>query len=769
MNKYIKKTKQVKQILSTVKAKDEDEWRKIGSYIKGLGEEVDGANIFSEWKGGGLFTDWRGAGVVKTSRTFVEMKPASYEDSYKFIFGAWNEHNIFALFPTYNTTQTTNLISWNEVIQMASSPPSLVKDRTPCLVPQLSGKKNKQAVIEHNQMTALIIDIDERAPTIDEVKGKLTSLLGGSAALIYSTSSAHRLKKGVIQGDRWRVLIPLKTAVSCHRWLDMQNALVFAFGGDKAAARIAQVAYAPNNPDNEFYKHEAIQGEPLDPNQLPPLFTELLDRLKGLEAEKIAEKQALTAKTLASRPINNSGGFSIASVNEAYDTAQVLKSKGYIRVGKKYISPSSQSGKAGVILFDDGRWFSHHGSDVDIGLKCDGGVCGDAFDLICYYDHGSDTVKTLASLAGQLDSEGQKQRQREYMQAKQAKQPPMPPQPPMNNQEGTTPSVVQEEVIMSQGDVASYMADLFSDVELTAAAVKEMKETKFLIDDVIVRGHFQVFAAPANGGKSALFRYFCEQLVKQDMQVLYVNVDAGASDLMKHYRHATKHGYKVLAPDARVGMSVDDIRGKLEVINKAGIPLNDYVFIIDTLKKFCDVISKSNSKDLYKLFRQLTVKGATICCLGHCNKYTDENDQHIYEGTADLRNDVDELIYFDSVLDEGTNILEVTTRPDKVRADFKPISFTIDKNNQLEVKPCDSAIKIISSKDKEMIESIKEAINRGITTQTAIGEVLAGDFKLSTKAARKKLIDFTEWDDPIIKSEKTGVRNELKYRIINGK
>ena len=43
------------------------------------------------------------------------------------------------------------------------------------------------------------------------------------------------------------------------------------------------------------------------------------------------------------------------------------------------------------------------------------------------------------------------------------------------------------------------------------------------------------------------------------------------------------------------------------------------------------------------MLRSLTGRGATVICLGHCNKYPDKDGWPIYEGTSDLRSDFDEL------------------------------------------------------------------------------------------------------------------------------
>jgi len=73
-----------------------------------------------------------------------------------------------------------------------------------------------------------------------------------------------------------------------------------------------------------------------------------------------------------------------------------------------------------LICFSDGRWFSHHSGDAGIGLSCESGVCGDAFDLYAYYEHGGDATKGLAKLCASLDPEGQKKRQFEYMKRRAA-------------------------------------------------------------------------------------------------------------------------------------------------------------------------------------------------------------------------------------------------------------------------------------------------------------------------------------------------------------
>lgn len=319
----------------------------------------------------------------------------------------------------------------------------------------------------------------------------------------------------------------------------------------------------------------------------------------------------------------------------------------------------------------------------------------------------------------------------------------------------------QSLVMTGIGDIGA----LFDDLALNDEVVEEMANAKFLIDDVLVEGSLSVFAAPANGGKSALFRYFCELLHKAGKITLYVNSDAGASDLKKHYDHAQKYKYRVVAPDARIGKSASDVTNLLKSIAKSNASCKEYVFILDTLKKFTDVISKAQAKEFYTLLRSLTVKGATICLLGHCNKYKDENGQHVYEGTADLRNDVDNLIYFDSFLNEQTNILEVTTRPDKTRAEFHPTSFNIDKNNNLQVTPVNGVINIIPAEDREIIDTAKAAISDGFDSQGMIIDYVKDRLALGDKKIKSRLDTYS--DEPNIELIKfsSGKGRGVSYKI----
>jgi KaiC/GvpD/RAD55 family RecA-like ATPase len=257
---------------------------------------------------------------------------------------------------------------------------------------------------------------------------------------------------------------------------------------------------------------------------------------------------------------------------------------------------------------------------------------------------------------------------------------------------------------------------LFADLELSEDHVVNMNDAEFIVPNLIVRSHVAAIVAPANSGKTALFVHFAKQIAQAGYDLYYINCDASPPDLKRHFEHAKKYNYQLIAPDAIPGKSPNDVivelRDNLEVLND----LSKIVIILDTLKKFVDIIDKPRSKLLYSLIRALTVRGCTFILLGHTNKHPGRDGQMVYEGTGDLRNDVDEMIYLDAEKDEAKSALRVTTRPDKVRADIKPRSFLIHLPDRT-VEELDRPLRILRGHEAEILELAIEGIWLGNKSQ----------------------------------------------------
>ena len=73
----------------------------------------------------------------------------------------------------------------------------------------------------------------------------------------------------------------------------------------------------------------------------------------------------------------------IQQYNDKHSVHELLSYYNYTqKAPDRYLSPFSSTGLAGVIVFPDGRVFSHHGSDP---WACEHSL--DAFDLFCQMEH----------------------------------------------------------------------------------------------------------------------------------------------------------------------------------------------------------------------------------------------------------------------------------------------------------------------------------------------------------------------------------------------
>ena len=261
-------------------------------------------------------------------------------------------------------------------------------------------------------------------------------------------------------------------------------------------------------------------------------------------------------------------------------------------------------------------------------------------------------------------------------------------------------------------------------MEVTADHVRSITEAKFAWRRLFVEGHMIVIAAKSNAGKTAIAMRAAAEMSDSGYTVLYVNADASASEIRQHHSHAEDSGYRLLNPDITNG-SAQYITNELRRLARSGEALSKTVVILDTLKKFADLMSKSDAKDFNMVLRSLTAKGMTVIVLSHTNKYEDHDGSPIHEGVGDLRNDFDELIYLIPVTNEDQTIT-VSTKINKCRAVLKNETFLIDVDREVNVLPqyVDTAEKARQQKhlenDRGMIEFITQNLRIASCSVTSL-------------------------------------------------
>ncbi len=222
--------------------------------------------------------------------------------------------------------------------------------------------------------------------------------------------------------------------------------------------------------------------------------------------------------------------------------------------------------------------------------------------------------------------------------------------------------------------------EVFSHLIVTAEDVAKIGKERYVIKGLIIQGHICIIVGEPGSGKTALIAGLAPEMIRNGYKVLYFNLDCGGVELKRHQIEAEQAGYVVISPDLKQS-SPDEVVKLLKKMAGSKTDLSDTVVVMDTLKKFVDLMSKSDVKNLMATLRMLTTRGCTIIPLGHCNKGRDKDGNLIYEGVGDVKNDTDELQFLE--YNKQCDGQTITTYHDpqyggKTRGEIEQQSFHLD-------------------------------------------------------------------------------------------
>ena len=239
----------------------------------------------------------------------------------------------------------------------------------------------------------LELDYDDGQITPEQAADLLRA--EGLRAIVCSTYTSAPDK------PKWRAFLPLSKPYAAKHRAALVGAVDSILGHVIApeSYREKQIFFIGRNPESD-YSVIQCEGECLD--TLPAMQQAARDYLAEKKAEALAAANVKTEALQRARVEKVAGGqvSIIQSFNESYDLFTIIGNHGYTRKGKRYKSPTSQSGLAGINVLDcdDGnqRIFSHHSSD-----PLNTGMALDAFDCFCILEHGNNTGAAIQA-AGNL-------------------------------------------------------------------------------------------------------------------------------------------------------------------------------------------------------------------------------------------------------------------------------------------------------------------------------------------------------------------------------
>ncbi len=313
-----------------------------------------------------------------------------------------------------------------------------------------------------------------------------------------------------------------------------------------------------------------------------------------------------------------------------------------------------------------------------------------------------------------------------------------------------------------------------------------LKNDVYIFPDLALSGQITLFYAWPNTGKTIFFLKFLRDAITQGLiqseDVIYINADDSYKGLLTKAKLARELGFNMISPQ-EAGVTHQQILENLDAISKDK-EADNKVIIIDTLKKFADMMSKRSQADLYEVFRRFIAKGGTVIIAGHANKHKADG-KLVYEGTSDTMNDVDCVysIYRMSDPQDETQIVEF--RREKDRGDVIPkVSYKYQKTRYIGyMNMLDSITRMDSSevtqiatdtRNRELKEKYEAEIlfvsgqlkEIGSMNQSALQTALKTDPDLSSEITARSLKTALKNLTDLVWTAKRGEKNALIYSLV---
>lgn len=310
---------------------------------------------------------------------------------------------------------------------------------------------------------------------------------------------------------------------------------------------------------------------------------------------------------------------------------------------------------------------------------------------------------------------------------------------------------------------------------------QQMLDDKFVLDQIAILGQWTNLYAAPNTGKTLLTLTMLRDQIRANVicgeQVFYVNADDTYRGMVEKLEIAESIGLQMLVPNQQgfVVSNIVDLMSDLAIANEAA----NVVIVLDTLKKFTDLMDKRVASQFGNIARGFVAAGGTLITLAHTNKHKDSQGKSIYSGTSDIRDDGDCFYIIDKIgVDKGFGTARYTVEftNDKARGDVAGVvGFSFEKrvgetyadlldsvkrlsSGEIERSKVAKEVQAELDDDADLIAAVADCLGAGINTKSAIVKKVRESTGDSNDKVRKLM------------AKRTGTFYELGHRwtVIKG-
>lgn len=332
----------------------------------------------------------------------------------------------------------------------------------------------------------------------------------------------------------------------------------------------------------------------------------------------------------------------------------------------------------------------------------------------------------------------------------------------------------------------------FSITDQLDAMKTQMLNDVFVLDGIALLGQLTAIYAKPNTGKTLLTLWMLTESIKagriKGENVHYINADDTYKGLLTKGEVAKKHGFSMIAPSF-MEFKVEDFNNYLRQLI-ADDSARGVIIVLDTLKKFTDLMDKKKGSEFMKLAREFSSNGGTMIMLAHTNKNRSFDGKVVAGGTSDITDDCDCAYTLDEVQGNSKTHKDVLFENFKSRGNVKKellatyaqsdnptISNYHDLFNSVQIansgdieqakKERDAAIK--QAKDKDAIEAITDAIIQGNHKRLEIVDYAMKAHGVARRKAKEALDNYTgtKLSNSSLWRVQIGERNSQIYYLLS--
>lgn len=324
--------------------------------------------------------------------------------------------------------------------------------------------------------------------------------------------------------------------------------------------------------------------------------------------------------------------------------------------------------------------------------------------------------------------------------------------------------------------------DKFSLRGRSAELEKNALDEVYVLDGIALQGEITVLFAASNTGKTVITLRLLVNAIRggkiDPNKVYYLNMDDSGNGVILKNRIAEAYNFHMLT-EGFEGFSAREfliiVRSMIENDQAHGV-----VILLDTLKKFTDVMDNSKTSIFTGVMRAFAMKGGTVIALAHTNKKVSQDGKPVYGGVSSIMNDIDcaytiaqisaangeKVVEFDNVKRRGNVVQNAAysySIGNNIAYDDLLASVQFIDDAHLDTMKRTEEVKA----DAETIDIVLACINKGINTKMELVDAFAKRAEMSKNAAIKFIGKYTGEDTAIHKWNFTvGAHNTKTYAAL---